>query len=108
MARDARDARITLRLPQSAVDRLDQVASEAGCSRARAVEQLLDGPSPAVAAPTLDRALMLLAESAESGSVSARIALARQLSSVQPPDDPVQRRRDELAARRLALAGGIG
>jgi predicted transcriptional regulator len=97
----AGDARITLRLPQATVERLDRIASERGCSRARAFELLVEGSGPAAPAPTPERAVQLLAESAEAGSVTARVALARLLSSVRQPD-AVQRRRDELAARRRA------
>jgi hypothetical protein len=101
-----RDARITLRLPRETVDRLDRMASEAGCSRARAVERLIEGPMPVAPAPTLQRALELLAESAESGSITARVGLAKLLASAQE-SDPVQRRRDELAQARLRREGGV-
>jgi hypothetical protein len=97
---------VTLRLPPAAVEELDRVASEAGCSRARAVERLLEGPGLPAAAPTLGRALLLLAESAEAGSISARVALARTLSDREPRRDRVQARRDELAAHRRARVGG--
>jgi hypothetical protein len=101
----AGDARITLRLPRVVVERLDAFAAERRCSRARAFQLVMDGPAPAVAAPTRERALLLLAESAEAGSVAARIALERALRTTGAAD-PLQRRRDELAARREAREVG--
>ena len=62
---------------------------------------LLESPAPARVAAGRDEALMLLSESARDGSVPARIALARLLSA---PDGrtPIERRMDELAAKRRA------
>lgn len=96
----AGDARITLRLPRAVVDRLNTIAAARGCSRARAFELLVEGSAPAVRAPTRERALLLLAESAEAGSVTARIALERALRASSTAD-PVQAEIDELARRRV-------
>ena len=93
-------ARITLRLPQASVDRLDGLAAERRCSRARAFQLLLEASEPPAPAPTSQRALALLAESAEAGSVQARVALARLLST--EPRDPVRAEIDEIARRRRA------
>jgi hypothetical protein len=101
----AGDARVTLRLPSAVVERLDAMASERGCSRARAFELLIEDGGPPAAAPTRERALSMLAESAEAGSVTARIALERALRT-SGAVDPLQRRRDELAARREAREAG--
>jgi hypothetical protein len=103
----AKTARITLRLTEEALERLDAVAAERGCSRAQAVMDLLDNPKPPLEAPSRERALFLLAESAEAGSVTARVALARLLapSAEQPQrasDDPF----DAAAEQRLRVVRG--
>ncbi len=54
----------------------------------------------AEAPPGLSEVLELLWQSALDGSVGAQLGLARLLAA--RADDPVKRRRDELAARRRA------
>jgi hypothetical protein len=97
------DARITIRLPRGVVERLDALAAERGCGRARIVELLIEDASPSAPLPARGRAIVLLAQSAESGSVPARVALARLLA--RDTRSPVQQRRDELATRRSARGG---
>jgi len=102
----ARDSRVTVRLSPAEVERLDGFAAGRGLSRAGALRALLRDPGePPAAVPAAADAVALLAESARDGSVTARVALARLLSR---PDarSPVERRLDELAAKRKARAHG--
>jgi hypothetical protein len=103
----AKDARITLRLTRRTLDRLDRLAEERGCSRGQAVADLIEGPHPEMELPTRERALWLLAESAESGSVTARVALARLLMAEARPEEPAAEDPFDAAAdRRLKVIRG--
>jgi hypothetical protein len=96
-----REARVTVRLSADEATRLDGLARKRGSSHAAALRALLRDDDTPAAVPTPSEALALLAESARDGSVAARVALARLLSR---PDarTPVERRMDELAAKRRA------
>ncbi len=89
----------TLSLPIPTFERLDLVAQARGVSKAKLIERLVMEPAPACEL-SRDRALTLLAQSAEEGSVPARIAYARLMAQTQEPllveSDPL----DELADRR--------
>lgn len=91
---------IKIRLAERNVGRLDALAAERGQTRSGVIGHLLDGPASAPDLPSRERALQLLAESAEQGSVTARVALARLLAAdhAQTSDSPF----DELARRRHA------
>jgi hypothetical protein len=82
--------------------KLDKTAAERGLSRSGALRVRLEGDLPRPAAADHDEALVLLSESARSGSVPARIALERALRRAKA--DPVQARIDELAAKRRRSA----
>jgi hypothetical protein len=100
-----RDRRISVRLTEAELARLDVLAD--GRSRGSAMRELLRGtgaPVP-VTPPTAAEVLALLATSARDGSVPAQVALARLLTAdraAQAARTPVQARRDELRARREA------
>ncbi len=96
------DTRITARIGVEALERLDGLAAERGLSRSGALRALLEGPVRARVLADREEALTLLSESARDGSVPARIALARLLAGPSTGRAPVQRRRDELKARREA------
>jgi predicted transcriptional regulator len=100
MAGMADRARLTVRVSAETLAKLDKTAAERGLSRSGALRALLEGDLPQGAPADHGEALLLLAESARSGSVPARIALERALRPVD--SDPVQRRIDELAAKRQA------
>jgi hypothetical protein len=78
--------------------KLDETAAERGLSRSGTLRALLEGDLPRGAPADHGEALLLLAESARSGSVPARIALERALRTAD--SDPIQARIDELATRR--------
>lgn len=99
---DTGTARLSVRVPVSALERLDGLASERGLSRSGALRALLEGAGPAPVAADGEEALVLLSESARAGSVPARIALVRLLSKPAAAVDPVQAEIDELARRRRA------
>jgi Ribbon-helix-helix protein, copG family len=96
-----RRTRIQVSLSERALHRLDLLASERGQSRSRAVESLLEAPAAAAGLPSRERALQLLSESAENGSVTARVALARLLAGNQPQPAGERDEVDELRERRL-------
>jgi predicted transcriptional regulator len=95
-------ARLTIRLPESTLRRLDSLASERGIGRSRVVRQLLEGglaAGPSVAAPeepSEDELLELLADRAREGHVSAITALLNR------QDDPDPRARAMEALQQLA------
>jgi Ribbon-helix-helix protein, copG family len=92
--------RLTVRVSAEALAKLDRAAAERGLSRSGALRVLLEGELPRGEPVNHDEAVRLLAESARSGSIPARIALERATRSVDA--DPVQARIDELAAKRRA------
>jgi hypothetical protein len=103
----AKDARITLRLTRRTLERLDRLAEDRGCSRAQAVADLIEGPHPEMELPTRERALWLLSESAEAGSVTARVALARLLMAEEKREGPAAEDPfDAAAEQRLRLVRG--
>jgi hypothetical protein len=61
------------------LERLDFLARERGQSRSRAVEGLLEARTPPQGFQAGEWALQLLSESAEQGSVTARVQLAKLL-----------------------------
>ena len=75
---------LCVRLPQSTIDALDDLAQERGITRTRAVRQLLDAglrsrPSVSGEPPTEDELIAMLSERARAGNVSAiRSLLARE------------------------------
>jgi predicted transcriptional regulator len=98
---------ISLRLTDETLERLEKLAEERGCSRGQAVADLIEGPHPEMALPTRERALWLLSESAESGSVTARVALARLLMAEARPEEPAAEDPFDAAAdRRLKVIRG--
>ena len=103
----AKDERISIRLTRATLDRLDELAKERGCSRGQAVADLIDGDHPEMELPTRERALWLLSESAESGSVTARVALAKLLMAQAEPEAPADEDPfDTAAERRLKVIRG--
>jgi predicted transcriptional regulator len=100
MAGMADRARLTVRVSAETLAKLDKTAAERGLSRSGALRALLEGDLPQGAPADYGEALLLLAESARSGSVPARVALERALRTAD--SDPIQRRLDELATRRRA------
>jgi hypothetical protein len=97
--------RISVRIPTSALARLDRLAADRGVSRSAALRVLLEGDASTRRPADRDEAMTLLSESARDGSIPARVALVRALG-VDTTTDPLQRRRDELAARRRAREDG--
>jgi Ribbon-helix-helix protein, copG family len=95
------ESRLTVRLSAETLAKLDQTAAERGLSRSGALRVLLEGDLPQPAPADHSEALLLLAESARSGSVPARIALERALRRANA-DDRVEAKVDELRARRRA------
>jgi hypothetical protein len=95
-------ARLTVRVSAETLARLDKTAAEHGLSRSGALRVLLEGDLPQAAPADHSEALLLLAESARSGSVPARVALERALrrADADPIQSKVDRRIDQLAARR--------
>jgi hypothetical protein len=91
--------RITVRISDEALKRLDGFADGRGLTRSDALRALLEGEVPQSAPADREEALTLLSDSARGGSVPARIALAR-LTAGAAPRGYVERRRDELAAAR--------
>ncbi len=78
----------TVKLPRRVIDRLDATRAELGCSRARALEALLDGSvAGSVEDPTHDEALVLLAGLARAGKVGAAVALERALRDPSAPEE---------------------
>jgi predicted transcriptional regulator len=100
MAGMADRARLTVRVSAETLAKLDKTAAKRGLSRSEALRALLEGDLPQAAPADHGEALLLLAESARSGSVPARVALEKALRPVD--SDPVQARIDELAAKRRA------
>jgi hypothetical protein len=100
MAGMADRARLTVRVSAETLAKLDKTAAKRGLSRSGALRALLEGDLPRSTCADHDEALLLLSESARSGSVPARIALERALRKADA--DPVQSRIDELAAKRKA------
>jgi predicted transcriptional regulator len=92
-------ARVTVRISDEALKRLDGFADGRGLNRSDALRALLEGEIPQSAPADREEALTLLSESARGGSVFARIALARLTVGAAEPGY-VERRRDELAAAR--------
>jgi type III secretory pathway component EscU len=96
-------------LSESALKRLELLMGERGQSRSRVVEDLLEAPVPSVGVPTRERALQLLSESAEAGSVTARVALARLLAAEGNSDAPKTADPfDAAAEQRLRVVRGGG
>jgi hypothetical protein len=103
----AKDTRISIRLTRATLDRLDELAKERGSSRGQAISELINGDHPEMELPTRERALWLLSESAESGSVTARVALARLLMAEAKPEAPAgEDPFDAAAERRLKVIRG--
>jgi hypothetical protein len=94
----------SISLSAATYDRLSALAAEHGLSRSKMVTLLLGrGPSVEVGS---ERALELLAESAEAGSVQARIALAR-LMVAKPGKEPAGPPLDELDQLRERRRVGV-
>jgi hypothetical protein len=89
-----------------ALDRLDRLAAERGLSRSQATRLLIEEATIATGPASLGEALSLLSAKARAGDTRAQVALVRTLSDREPQRDRVQRKRDELAARRRARSGG--
>jgi Arc/MetJ-type ribon-helix-helix transcriptional regulator len=82
-------ARITIRLPDSLLTRLDALAAERGLDRSRVVRQSLEvtlagRPGPPVAEPSEDELLELLAEKARAGNVAAIRSLLARIEDADP------------------------
>ena len=93
-------ARLTVRLPDSTLERLDSLCAERGVVRAVLVRRLitaaLEGPIPEVDTPSQEELLALLSEKARQGNVAAiRSLLARE-------DELEPRERAMLALKALA------
>ena len=100
------DGRLSARVGAVALARLDALAAERGLSRSEAVRALIEEATAATGPASLGEALTLLSAKARAGDTRAQVALVRTLSDREPQRDRVQRRRDELAARRRARSGG--
>ena len=99
--------RISVQVPDEAVERLDALAAARGWTRSETLRALIETGLPAARSATLAEAIALLSDSARTGSVPAQSALVRHLAARERRQDPVQARRDELAAagRRREEAG---
>jgi predicted transcriptional regulator len=96
-------ARLSIRVPDSTLRRLDALAGERGIGRSRVVRQLLEGALAAAPAgivapetPDEDELLDLLADRAREGHVAAITALLNR------QDEPDPRARAMEALQQLA------
>jgi hypothetical protein len=95
-----RAERLTVRFSADELAQIDRL--RAGRTRGAYLRSLLRGANghPASPVPSHAEAIALLAEQARGGVAASAVALERAL---RPADaDPVQRRIDELAAKRQA------